>query len=86
MSALERTESRGGHTREDHPDMSAQWRSVNLVCTQDDEGRITLSRKPVPEIRLDLLRLFERGELGKYLTDDELERYGAAGAEGSEGT
>ena len=32
LAALERTESRGGHTREDHPGMDPQWRGVNLVC------------------------------------------------------
>src|SRR5215213_4438903 len=31
-AALERTESRGGHTRDDHPSMDATWRKVLLVC------------------------------------------------------
>ncbi len=31
-AALQRQESRGGHTRDDHPAMSAEWRKVNLVC------------------------------------------------------
>lgn len=75
MAALERTESRGGHTREDHPAMDPQWRGVNLVCRQGPDGTVTLSRQPVPEIREDLLALFERGELSKYLTEDELSRY-----------
>ena len=30
-AALERTESRGGHTRDDHPKMDPQWRKINLV-------------------------------------------------------
>lgn len=30
-AALERTESRGGHTREDHPAMDRKWRPVNLL-------------------------------------------------------
>src|SRR5690348_6964071 len=55
LSAIERTESRGGHTREDHPSMQAEWRQVNLVCALDQQGRVTLSHKPIPEIRLDLL-------------------------------
>ena len=75
MAALERTESRGGHTREDHPAMDPRWRGVNLVCRQGPDGTVTLSRQPVPEIREDLLTLFERGELSKYLTEDELSRY-----------
>src|SRR5690349_6378909 len=36
LAALERTESRGGHTREDFPAMDPQWRGVNLICTLDD--------------------------------------------------
>jgi len=75
MAALERTESRGGHTREDHPAMDPRWRGVTLVCRQGPDGTVTLSRQPVPEIREDLLTLFERGELSKYLTEDELSRY-----------
>jgi succinate dehydrogenase / fumarate reductase, flavoprotein subunit len=74
LAALERTESRGGHTREDYPDMQAEWRQLNLICSLDDDQRVTLSRKPIPEIRLDLLQLFERSELAKYLTEPELAR------------
>jgi succinate dehydrogenase / fumarate reductase, flavoprotein subunit len=72
-SALERHESRGGHTREDFPKMDPNWRGVNLVCSltpgTDD---IALTHKPVPTIRPDLLALFDRHELEKYLTDPEL--------------
>lgn len=31
-AALERTESRGGHTRDDFPAMDRAWRPVNLLC------------------------------------------------------
>jgi succinate dehydrogenase / fumarate reductase flavoprotein subunit len=71
MAALERTESRGGHTREDHPKMDPEWRQVNLVVALEGDT-VTLTRKPVPTIRVDLLRLFDREELGKYLTPAEL--------------
>ncbi len=74
LAALERTESRGGHTREDHPAMDPQWRKVNLVETLDRDGHVELKRQPVPEIRQDLLDLFERSELAKYLTEEELQR------------
>ena len=77
MAALERTESRGGHTREDHPKMDPRWRGINLVCRLRDDGSVELKSQPVPEIRHDLLELFERSELSKYLTDDELARLGA---------
>jgi succinate dehydrogenase / fumarate reductase flavoprotein subunit len=71
MSALERTESRGGHTREDHPGMDPTWRGVNLVCALDG-SRVALTRQPVPTIRPDLLELFDIAELRKYLTPAEL--------------
>ena len=32
-AALEREESRGGHTRDDYPAMEPEWRKVNLVCS-----------------------------------------------------
>ncbi|SEF81713.1 succinate dehydrogenase / fumarate reductase flavoprotein subunit [Actinacidiphila yanglinensis] len=74
-AALERTESRGGHTRDDHPDMDRTWRKVNLVCELSDAagGAVDLHRRPTAAIRPDLLDLFERDELLKYLTDEELD-------------
>jgi succinate dehydrogenase / fumarate reductase flavoprotein subunit len=82
-AALERTESRGGHTREDFPAMDPQWRGVNLVCRLTDDG-VELTRKPVPAIRPELLTLFERTELAKYLTDDELAVFDEASGQGGE--
>ena len=75
-AALERTESRGGHTREDHPEMDSAWRKVNLICSlaekDGSEGQIALTHKDNPPIRPDLLALFETSELKKYLTEEEL--------------
>ncbi|MGG8409936.1 fumarate reductase/succinate dehydrogenase flavoprotein subunit [Streptomyces sp. 12297] len=84
-AALERTESRGGHTREDCPAMERSWRPVNLLCrpvTADDGSplpadagggaRIELSRVRTEPIRPDLLALFEKEELVKYLAEEEL--------------
>jgi succinate dehydrogenase / fumarate reductase flavoprotein subunit len=78
-AALEREESRGGHTREDFPGMNPQWRQVNLVCslTEDGEG-VELTRKPLPKMREDLLRLFDRAEMAKYLSEEELAEFDAA--------
>jgi succinate dehydrogenase / fumarate reductase flavoprotein subunit len=70
-AALTRQESRGGHTRDDFPEMRAEWRRKNLVCSQDGD-RIDIVEQPMPVIRPDLLGLFERSELKKYLMDDEL--------------
>lgn len=70
-AALEREESRGGHTRDDFPDMSPEWRKVNLVVSLRD-GRVRLRQRAVDPLRPDLLELFEHEELTKYLTKDEL--------------
>ena len=43
QAALERQESRGGHTREDYPAMSPEWRKVNLICSLDADGEVTLT-------------------------------------------
>ncbi|GGT82492.1 fumarate reductase/succinate dehydrogenase flavoprotein subunit [Streptomyces lateritius] len=71
LAALERTESRGGHTREDHPSMDRAWRSVNLLCRAVDDG-VVLERTRTDPIRPDLLALFEKEELVKYLAEEEL--------------
>jgi succinate dehydrogenase / fumarate reductase flavoprotein subunit len=70
-AALLRTESRGGHTREDHPVMAAEWRRKLLVCNVSDDV-VSVDEKPQIPIRNDLLDLFERTELEKYLTAEEL--------------
>ncbi|MFJ3271400.1 fumarate reductase/succinate dehydrogenase flavoprotein subunit [Streptomyces sp. NPDC086776] len=77
-AALERTESRGGHTREDCPTMERSWRPANLLCRLADDaavrpgGQIELVRKTTEPIRPDLLSLFEKEELVKYLAEEEL--------------
>ncbi|NEB78419.1 fumarate reductase/succinate dehydrogenase flavoprotein subunit [Streptomyces sp. SID14478] len=82
-AALERTESRGGHTREDHPVMDREWRRANLLCQLRDptgglaatdpvRGQIDLTRETTEPIRPDLLALFEKEELVKYLAEEEL--------------
>jgi succinate dehydrogenase / fumarate reductase flavoprotein subunit len=75
-AALERSESRGGHTRDDHPAMDANWRNTLLVCrTKGDDvsaPSISVSREAQFPMRPDLLELFEISELEKYYTDEEL--------------
>ncbi|CAB4849340.1 unannotated protein [freshwater metagenome] len=70
-AALERQESRGGHTREDYPVMSPEWRQVNIVCRADGDGA-AIVRQPLVPMREDLLDLFDVDELKKYLTEAEL--------------
>jgi succinate dehydrogenase / fumarate reductase flavoprotein subunit len=71
QSALERQESRGGHTRDDFPAMSPEWRKVNLIAVLDGD-RVAIRKQPMVPMREDLLALFDRGELKKYYTDEEL--------------
>src|ERR1700676_1531112 len=75
-AALERTESRGGHTRDDHPSMDPKWRKTLLVCRAVDDGAVvpdvTITREDQVPMRPDLLELFEVSELEKYYTDEEL--------------
>ena len=78
-AALERTESRGGHTRDDHPGMDPNWRKTLLVCravegnTDAADGpHISLTHEPQIPMRQDLLDVFDISELEKYYTDDEL--------------
>ncbi|MDT5412225.1 MAG: succinate dehydrogenase / fumarate reductase, flavoprotein subunit, partial [Mycobacterium sp.] len=75
-SALERTESRGGHTRDDHPGMDPSWRKVLLVCRAagGDEvvPDVTVTHKDQIPMRPDLLEAFDIAELEKYYTDEEL--------------
>jgi succinate dehydrogenase / fumarate reductase flavoprotein subunit len=70
-AALLRTESRGGHTRDDFPGMDAKWRNTLLVCEAYDDGARVTPKEQVP-MREDLLELFELSELEKYFTDEEL--------------
>jgi succinate dehydrogenase / fumarate reductase flavoprotein subunit len=81
-AALEREESRGGHTREDFPKMDPQWRLLNLVCSLADDGSVALERKPLPKMRPELIKLFKRTELSKYMTEGELVDVDAVAGEG----
>src|SRR3984957_6107674 len=71
QAALERQESRGGHTRDAYPGMRPDWRKINIVCGLDGDT-ITLTRQPTPAMRDDLIALFDRDELKKYLSEEEM--------------
>jgi succinate dehydrogenase / fumarate reductase flavoprotein subunit len=79
MAALEREESRGGHTREDHPEMSPEWRKVNLILTLKGDT-VNMVHQPLPVVREDLLALFDISELKKYMTKEELAGHPGAAA------
>ena len=58
-SALERKESRGGHTREDFPKADSQWEKVNVVTRRQPGGELELVTEPIPEMPAELKQLFE---------------------------
>ncbi|HWP56862.1 MAG TPA: fumarate reductase/succinate dehydrogenase flavoprotein subunit [Candidatus Acidoferrales bacterium] len=58
LSALERKESRGGHTRDDYPKPDPQLAKVNIVIRKRN-GALTLAREPLPEMPEDLKKLVE---------------------------
>jgi succinate dehydrogenase / fumarate reductase flavoprotein subunit len=63
-AALEREESRGGHTRDDFPGPDDKWGATNLVLTWNGEpgtveGSVELKHQPLPQMPDDLLPLFE---------------------------
>jgi succinate dehydrogenase / fumarate reductase flavoprotein subunit len=58
LAALERKESRGGHTREDHPYADDTWGKVNVVLRLR-EGRVQVNREPLPEMPAELKALFQ---------------------------
>jgi succinate dehydrogenase / fumarate reductase flavoprotein subunit len=57
-SALERKESRGGHTRDDYPGTDPELAKVNVV-TRGKQGMMAVSREPLPLMAEELKELFE---------------------------
>jgi succinate dehydrogenase / fumarate reductase flavoprotein subunit len=57
-AALERRESRGAHTRVEHPDTDQQLGQVNVIVRRR-EGRMVVAREPLPQMPDDLRRVLE---------------------------
>jgi succinate dehydrogenase / fumarate reductase flavoprotein subunit len=57
-AALERTESRGAHTREDFADSDPQWGKKNVIVRKRG-GEIGVTQEPLPEMPAELKALLE---------------------------
>jgi succinate dehydrogenase / fumarate reductase flavoprotein subunit len=59
-AALERRESRGGHTRDDYPGTDPEFAKLNVRVRQaPDEAGLAIDHLPLPEMPEDLSALFE---------------------------
>ena len=57
-AALAREESRGAHTRLDHPKTSPEWEKITHVIQKDGDG-LKLSQMPKPQMPPELAKLFD---------------------------
>ena len=57
-AALERRETRGGHSRTDYPKTDPEWGTVNVVVRKI-RGQLTLDRVPIPVMPTELKALLE---------------------------
>jgi succinate dehydrogenase / fumarate reductase flavoprotein subunit len=77
-SAMEREESRGGHTRDDFPTMDPTWRAIHVI-TSWDGSKVNTERQSLPPMPKELAELFDVEELKKYLLPQELAQLGMGG-------
>jgi succinate dehydrogenase / fumarate reductase flavoprotein subunit len=75
-SAVLREESRGGHTRDDFPQMSSQWRQVNHIASFDGT-QVNVRQQKLPALPKELFDLFDPHELEKYMTQEEMSKGGS---------
>jgi succinate dehydrogenase / fumarate reductase flavoprotein subunit len=64
LAALEREESRGGHTREDYPVPDHEkWGSLNSVISMNEQGEMQIEHRSYPPIPEDLIDLLDADDL-----------------------
>jgi succinate dehydrogenase / fumarate reductase flavoprotein subunit len=59
LGAIERKESRGGHTRDDYPNADAEWGKKNVVISPTADGQLNIRYDPLSEMPPDLAELFK---------------------------
>ena len=74
--AIEREESRGGHTRDDFPGMNNKWRQLNHIASYDG-NQVHVRKQSLPELPKELFDLFDIHELEKYMTAEEITKGGS---------
>ena len=74
-SAINREESRGGHTRDDFPGMDNKWRQINNISSFDG-NQVNIREQALPTIPKELFDLFDIHELEKYMTSEEIAKGG----------
>jgi succinate dehydrogenase / fumarate reductase flavoprotein subunit len=75
-SAINREESRGGHTRDDFPVMNDKWRQINNISSFDG-NQVSIREQALPAIPKELFDLFDIHELEKYMTPEEIAKGGS---------
>ena len=75
-SAINREESRGGHTRDDFPGMDNKWRQINNISSFDG-NQVNIREQALPVIPKELFDLFDIHELEKYMTPQEIAKGGS---------
>jgi len=75
-SAINREESRGGHTRDDFPGMNNKWRQINNISSFDG-NQVNIREQVLPSIPKELFDLFDIHELEKYMTPEEIAKGGS---------
>jgi succinate dehydrogenase / fumarate reductase flavoprotein subunit len=58
LAAIERKESRGGHTRNDFPSTDGKFAKINIVVRKK-AGEMTLAQEPLPEMPEELKAILE---------------------------
>lgn len=61
--ALQRTESRGGHTRLDHEGYDDHWGKTNSIAHLDDNGQVVVGQQALKDMPKELSELFD-GDTG----------------------